>query len=156
MANNPLARSDPNGLCPWCVVGAGVGAGYEGLRQFHAGTLAVSGTSLGKIAVAGLAGALSGGFGSAVNQAGVKGLSALAVNGQFSLSNALAADLIAAAIDQRTLSQQELYAIILGALGGAAVGSDAGLDELTSLVFAELAEEGISSLVEEFEQCPEN
>mgnify|MGYP000050061616 CR=1 FL=1 len=55
VANNPLVRSDPNGLCPWCVVGAGVGAGYEGLRQFHAGTLAVNGSSLGKIAVAGAA-----------------------------------------------------------------------------------------------------
>ena len=72
---------------------------------------------------------LSGGFGSIVNQAGLKGLTALAANGQFGLSNGLTAEIIAAAIDQRTLSQQDLYAIILGALGGAAVGTDAGLDE---------------------------
>ncbi len=156
VVNNPLKRADPNGLCPWCVVGAGVGAGYEGLRQFHSGTLALNGNSLGKIAVASVAGALTGGFGSIVNQAGLKGLTALAANGQFGLSNGLTAEIIAAAIDQRTLSQQDLYAIILGALGGAAVGTDAGLDELTSLVFAELAEDGINSLVRDFEQCPDN
>lgn len=156
VANNPLARSDPNGLCPWCVVGAGVGAGYEGLRQFHAGTLAVSGSSLGKIAVAGAAGALTGGFGAAVNQAGVKGLTAFLANAQFNVSNGLSAEIIAAVIDKRTLSGNDIYAILLGALGGSAVGSDAGLDELTSLVFAEMSEDGITSLVSEFQACADD
>ena len=153
VANNPLARSDPKGLCPWCVVGAGVGAGYEGLRQFHAGTLAVTGSSLGKIAVAGAAGALTGGFGAAVNQAGLKGLTAFLANAQFNVSNGLSAEIIAAAIDKRTLSGKDISAILLGALGGSAVGSDAGLDELTSLVFAEMSEDGITSLVSEFQAC---
>jgi RHS repeat-associated protein len=153
VANNPLVRSDPNGLCPWCVVGAGVGAGYEGLRQFHAGTLAVNGSSLGKIAVAGAAGALTGGFGAAVNQAGLKGLTAFLANAQFNVSNGLSAEIIAAAIDKRTLSGKDISAILLGALGGSAVGSDAGLDELTSLVFAEMSEDGINSLMTEFQAC---
>ena len=155
VANNPLGKADPNGLCPWCVVGAGVGAGYEGLRQFHNGSLALTGASLGKIAVAGTAGALTGGFGSAVSTAGVKGLNAFLANAQFNISNGLSAEIIAAAIDKRTLSEQDIYAILLGALGGSAVGSDAGLDELTSLILAELAEDGITAMTSEFEACPD-
>jgi RHS repeat-associated protein len=155
VANNPLAKVDPNGLCPWCVVGAGVGAGYEGLRQFHNGNLALTGASLGKIAVAGGAGALTGGFGSVVSQAGIKGLNAFLANAQFNISNGLSAEIIAAAIDKRTLNEQDIYAILLGALGSSAVGSDPGLDELTSLILAELAEDGITTMASEFEACPD-
>lgn len=67
VANDPVNETDPSGLCPSCIVGFVVGVVVEaGAQYIERGSVDVSANGLGRLAVAGAAGAAGGGIGAGV------------------------------------------------------------------------------------------
>ncbi len=66
VANDPVNATDPSGECPWCVgfiVGVAVEAGAQYIEHGH---VDLSAGGIGRLAVAGAAGAVGGGIGAGV------------------------------------------------------------------------------------------
>ena len=135
--NNPLNRVDPTGTFGWVVFGAATSAGAEAYIQYMRGTLGFSWSSAGKIGIAALAGAATGGVGTAAFKAGAGLGTSLALSGnaaaisntlQYTL-NSLAIDGDGAALSRGQIAQNLAISGGLGAfdaIGGGLLGEAAG------------------------------
>ena len=78
VGNDPLNKTDPNGKCPWCVVGALIGGGTDLAAQLYKNGWHLSKVDFVETAAAAAAGAITGGA-SAFIGGTIKGAGALAL-----------------------------------------------------------------------------
>lgn len=121
VGNDPVNEEDPSGLCPSCigfVVGLVVEAGAQYIEH---GSVDVSAKGIGRLAVAGAAGALGGGIGAGVARISANIAVRAAANGAAGAAIGTAQTAANARINgQHVTAGQLAKGAALGAAGGAA------------------------------------
>lgn len=121
VGNDPVDGTDPSGECPWCVgfvVGVAVEAGAQYIENGH---VDLSAGGIGRLAVAGAAGALGGGIGAGVAKISASIAVRAAANGAAGAAIGAAQTAANARISgQHVTAGQLAKGAALGAAGGAA------------------------------------